>query len=242
MEYHPRIDVTRFPLHDSKIILGSFPTWPLTNSDEDDKYEKELVKSKNGDFDFFYGSSSNQFWTWYQRYTDDSIVVNQFASIIPSLRRKNVGITDVIIRCKRKNRSPLDKCLSNRVYNHSFFRRPSKGETIRILCTSKGVMNEMLLNRLFFNKNPDLRLNNLESDKIQKEILRKLVGDYRLVNRPFYQIVETHSGGKIECFALPSPGSPYRRLVDFGKCDKLNDDYLNRYLQQAFDWFNFGIV
>lgn len=238
MEFHPRINVSNFPLQESKIVLGSFPTWSLARSDKGDENERLHAREINGDFDFFYGSSKNRFWAWYKKYLDNSIIINDRTSIISSLTKNCIGITDAIVSCSRKNKSSLDKHLSNRKYNHIFFRRPLKGESIKILCTSKGVMNEMLLTKLFFSQNADLKLNSKDSVQIQREFLVEVGGDNKIVNNPFYRVIDVDAGGRIECLCLPSPGSPYRRLIDFGKRnDAVDLDYLENYLLRAFNWF-----
>ena len=49
MEFHPRIRITDLSLKTSKIILGSFPTWPLTETDnESTNEEKRLVRLNEG--------------------------------------------------------------------------------------------------------------------------------------------------------------------------------------------------
>jgi len=238
MEFHPRVDLFGLPLVESKIILGSFPTWALTISDEGDTDEKEMTKSLNNDFDFFYGSSANRFWNWYKDHIDSSIITNESVSIIASLKKHRIGITDMIVSCRRKNRSALDKHLTGRTYNFSFLREPSKGEKIRILCTSKGVMNEMLLSKSFYKKNINLKLDPKSSMEVQCEIITKIDGDIKLVNKPFYQVLHLPHGGQIECLAVPSPGSPFRKLNEFGKAKGDNIEYLNKFLHEAFSWFN----
>jgi predicted ATP-binding protein involved in virulence len=149
MEHHPRLNQSDLIIRKPKIILGSFPPWSLTEPDFE-KFEtltqKEFERINNRDFPFFYGSYVNRFWNWYQKFIDEAISKEDIDSIQKSLKEKSIGITDVIISCTRKDRSALDKHLTNRTYNHQFFKYPKKGETIKILCTSKGVMNEMLLN------------------------------------------------------------------------------------------------
>ena len=121
MEQHPRLDLSKLPLSESKIILGSFPTWTLTEPDPeriDGTYEKELERKRNGDMPFFYGSSSNRFWSWYKIHVDENILLESIISIQNSLKKNRIGITDMIISCERKNKSALDKHLINRTYNY----------------------------------------------------------------------------------------------------------------------------
>src|SRR4051812_8244570 len=105
MEFHPRINVKNPILTNKKIILGSFPTWTLTDSDDELVSTQKLSeRAKNGDIPFFYGSATNKFWGWYQLYVDSKISVKNITEIEASLMRNSMGITDVIISCLRKDR------------------------------------------------------------------------------------------------------------------------------------------
>jgi hypothetical protein len=240
MEIHPRIRKVDKALTEKKIILGSFPTWTLTAPDEEKGEtleEKEFQRNKNNDLPFFYGSSINKFWIWYENFIDSTITKENIKGIKKSLRRNGMGITDVIFECSRKNRSSLDSALSNRIYNHNFFKYPKFDENLKILCTSKGVMNDMLLNKAFFSQHIDWKINFIKSDHYQSEIVSKIKGDVKRVKKPCYRLLENENGGTIECFSIPSPGSPYRRLNDFGRIRQHPDEYLNRYLEEVFLWF-----
>ncbi|OFY86322.1 MAG: hypothetical protein A3F72_10975 [Bacteroidetes bacterium RIFCSPLOWO2_12_FULL_35_15] len=236
-EFHPRIDFDSPTLNHSKIILGSFPTWSLTFSN-DGKLNalKTIERVKNGDIQFYYGSSNNRFWYWYQTFFDSEIFLENVASIKNSLEKNSIGITDMIFSCNRKDKSALDKHLTERTYNHLFFKYPQKGQTIKILCSSKGVMNEMFLNSAFFNKHPTLSMNESKSFELQNTLLQSINGNPDLVKKPFLRVIECSNGGSIECFATPSPGSPYRKLADFGLKSQNLDDYLNSYLKMVFTW------
>lgn len=237
-EYHPRIHESQKPLTTGRIILGSFPIWSLTESDLDDELTLSKMKRRvqNGDFQFFYGSINNKFWQWYQNYIDDQIKCNSIESISQSIDRNNIGITDVIFSCVRKGTSALDKHLSSRKYNHKFFVYPKKGETLKVLCTSKGVMNDMLLNGVFFKIHNNIIPNEQQSNNLQEKILKSLNRDNNL-SKPIVRVLEVRGGGTIECFSTPSPGSPYRRLIDFGYTNGDTDAYLNKYLKIVFQWF-----
>ncbi len=186
---------------------------------------------------FFFGSNINRFWKWYQEFVDDQITETNITCITKSLENNSIGITDVIFSCSRKDKSASDKHLTNKIYNHQFFVYPSKGESLKILCTSKGVMNEMLLNNHFFKLHPLLKINVVHSKDFQNRIIKKLKGDSNQIKNPFYKLIEVESGGQIECLALPSPGSPYRKLTAFGLSSEDSNSYLNNYLQIVFDWF-----
>jgi len=240
MENHPRINILTPLINHPKIILGSFPTWALTGQDSDSietREKKSKEKTKNGDMDFFYGSSINRFWDWYKIFYDGEIETNNVETIKGSLNRNSIGITDIIISCDRLNQSSLDKHLTNRIYNHNFFRYPQKGETIKILCTSKGVMNEMFIKQVLLKSPKQFKIDADTSNNFQRLVLEKIKGNYRLLKNPFYNSIELESGGSIECFSIPSPGSPYRRLIDFGLNGSPVQEYLDSYLKEVFDWF-----
>jgi len=238
MEIHPRIKLRDSSLKTSKIILGSFPTWTLTSSQFDEiRNEKEITRIKNNDIPFFFGSSINKFWNWYYEYVDCKIIINDIKSIKKSLKVNKIGITDVIFSCKRSGKSSLDQHLTSRVYNHIFFEYPKKGKTLKILCTSKGVMNQMLFNKKFFKTHQELKINFKESVNFQNKIVKKSKGQLNNIKKPLCLIINTEIGGVIECVSIPSPGSPYRRLVDFGFDSNDSDKFLDDYLKVAFDWF-----
>ncbi|MBI3235299.1 MAG: hypothetical protein HYZ42_14905 [Bacteroidetes bacterium] len=238
MEFHPRINLKNPVLLENRIILGSFPTWQFTAAKcNEEALEKEMLITKKGEISFYYGSWRNQFWSWYRQYVDQLIVPDDLPSIKKSLDANLIGITDVIYCCKRHGRSALDKHLYERSYNHNFFRVPNKGEVIKILCTSKGVMNEMLLINSFFKVFPELKTNENESKKFQENLLKTIDGDPNIIKSPFFTFLEFGNGGRIEVLSTPSPGSPYRRLIDFGLTDASANEYLQKYLTQVFKWF-----
>ncbi|WP_343604340.1 hypothetical protein [Fluviicola sp.] len=242
MELHPRLDLTDLPLKQQKIILGSFPVWSHTIS-EPSNITEEIDKKKNrlerGDIDFFFGSTKNNFWKWYRSFVDLGIQIGDIDSIKGSLVTNKIGITDLIIQCKRKDKSALDKHLTDRVYNYMFFDYPQKDETIKILCTSKGLMNEMLLTPKFFKIHPTFKIDTTLSESLQKDLLSNLNNcDHSLIKRPFFRKLFCDSGGSLECFAIPSPGSPYRKLTDFGFKGEDNNRFLNEFLSIAFNWFS----
>lgn len=152
MEIHPRISQSDSILYNNKKILGSFPTWALTPPDllkNETKEEKELHRNKNNDINFFYGSSANRFWLWYKEFVDCNIAKTDIKNIKKSLKTNKIGITDVIFQCNRKNKSSYDSDLSERLYNHTFFKYPSKGKVIKVLCTSKGVIIQFFKSEYF---------------------------------------------------------------------------------------------
>ncbi|TWJ03301.1 hypothetical protein JN11_00839 [Mucilaginibacter frigoritolerans] len=238
-EYHPWINVDTPIIMQPKIILGSFPIWSLTKHEFDINDQSHFVSSrikKTGEFPFFYGSTVNRFWSWYKTYLDRDIELLNKDSILSSLKANQIGITDAILSCTRKEKSALDKDLSKRLYNHRFFTYPQPGEVKKILCTSKGVMNEMLLHNDFFQQHRQLQLDAAAAYQFQDQFVKNIMGDPQLITKPIFTQIAVENGGIIQCLALPSPGSPYRRLIDFG-LDKVEaHKYLDNYLKNAFGW------
>jgi hypothetical protein len=239
MEYHPRVSLSDQPLLQTKIILGSFPTWSLARSkDVMDNQRRTDQKEMCGELDFFYGSSSNHFWSWYRKFFDQSIKVDDIKSIKSSLEEHEVGITDMILSCQRKGTSALDKHLTQRIYNYSFLGTEKNKGVVKILCTSKAVMNQMLLTRQFLAKHPSATIDHDESNHMEKQIINTIGGQHRL-NQPIFRVLKfVDQVDRVECLALPSPGSPFRKLAEFGLPEKHNgSDYLEKYLAVGFDWF-----
>jgi hypothetical protein len=240
VEYHPRLNLDDLLIKESKIILGSFPTWSLSdtvNISGDILLEKLELRKKSGEIPFFFGSAKNQFWHWYKIFNDPHLDISVVDNIVSSLNYNQIGITDVILSCKRRDKSALDKHLTKREYNQKFFNYPKKGKTVKVLCTSKGILNEMLLNKKFFIYHDTLSVNLTLSNLNQRSFITNIKGDIALIKKPFYSFIEVENGGIIECLAIPSPGSPYRKLIDFGLNTLDVDGYLNSFVKQAFDWF-----
>lgn len=240
MEFHPRLQIGNLKVNQLKVILGSFPVWSLTHDETNGNYNKTThgENTKIGEFPYFYGSSINRFWHWYQKHIDCSIMLLDLVSIKDSLEKNKIGITDVILSCTRNGKSSLDKDLSQRTYNHDFLLYPRPGEILKILCTSKGVLNEMLLCKKFFQLHQQITYDPIGSMSFQTSFIQEIDGNYNILKKPVFVQLNVEQGGIIQCLATPSPGSPFRRLTDFGiKTQDLNN-YLESYLINAFKWFN----
>lgn len=239
MEYHPRLNFENLKINKNRIVLGSFPTWSLsdiTNVSADIISEKIANRNRRGEFPYYYGSSTNLFWKWYKSFVDLEIESDNIQSIVASLERNKIGITDVIKSCERKGKSALDHHLTNRSYNLNFFEYPSSGNCLKILCTSKGVLNQMFLTKSFFNIHENLNRDKIRSDHFQLKFLEAIDGDSQLVKTPIFHSLDVTGGGTIECLAIPSPGSPFRGLINFGLHSLDLQAYLNAYIKSAFNW------
>jgi hypothetical protein len=239
-EFHPLLRSGNLQLNESKVILGSFPAWSVSIGKSKISQNDEntcLSTSKPKDSLFFFGSSNNLFWNWYKFYVDSNIDLLSVPSILKSLEDKQIGITDMILSCKRKGKSSLDKHLTERIYNHEFIVAPPQGKILKILCTSKGVMNEMLLSKNFFLKLRGVSVNEQKSDNFHANFLLEINGKLDLLKKPIYTSLEVEGFGGIECLALPSPGSPYRKLENFGFASLDRQTFLENYLAASFRWF-----
>lgn len=240
IEKHPRLNLDNLKLVARKIILGSFPAISEPKNNKPSVVINNFDKLNNrrtAHLPYFFGSLTNRFWHWYNIYVDLSININDSTSLSQSIQENNIGITDIILSCERKGRSSLDKNLSNRLYNHDFFHYPNEGETLKILCTSKGLLNEMLINKMFFKTHPCIKLSTDLSQSFQRFFLNQVDGIEKLVIKPICIVLEVEDGGLIECLAIPSPGSPYRKLDNFGYSGKDFDKFLQVYLERSFSWF-----
>ncbi len=239
METDP-LSIDRLVL-DKKIILGSFPTWSITTPDPEkaeSEKDKRYVRKTNGDLKFYYGSSKNVFWSWYSVFVDNSVQPADLNAIKHSLERNGIGITNIIVRASRKDRSSFDYDLTNREYNYGFFKYPKPDETLKILCTSKTVMNEMLLKSAFWKLYPELEVDPSLSAALQAEIYNGLHHKHEAITQSVCVVLKGQSGERIECASIPSPGSPYRGLSFFGKTKTMgSNEFLRQFLGNVFSWF-----
>ncbi len=227
-------------LSQKRIILGSFPTWTLTTADKSkgESGEGKLIeRRKNGDLQFYYGSSKNVFWNWYSAFVDNSVQPSDLIAIKRSLEKNEIGITNIITSAKRKGKSSFDYDLSDRTYNFNFFKYPGINENLRILCTSKAVLNEMLLTNGFFEEHPSINKEAEGTAMLKNIILSGIDYTNEKINQPICQQLKLNSGGTIECVSIPSPGSPFRGLQYFGKPKEIDSKlFLRDYLRNVFTW------
>jgi hypothetical protein len=226
-EFHPANEKDT-KLSEPRIILGSFPTSRFTRKSE----AEPIGKGRSA---HFYGGERNQFWGWLAAFLDEPGIKSDAGYRDEVLKRLGVGLTDMIWSCDRKGQSALDSDLTNRCYNHDFFSYPEIGSKLKILCTSKGVMNDMLLSNGFFTAHPGYHGNHVATMTFQEAFLQQIGG--KIPAAPLVRVLEADSHGVIECLALPSPGSPFRSLKNFGYTEGDAVQYLENYLLQAFRWF-----
>jgi hypothetical protein len=240
MEYDLLTKETPVPLTQKRIVVGSFPTWALTTPDltkNETEEQKEEARIKNGDIPFYYGTSVNQFWPWLEKYSDLSLDPNDVNSIKKALAKRELGITNVIVGAKRKGVSNFDYDLYSREYRRDFYTLPTEGETLKLLCTSKEVLHGMLFTPGYVNGHEELSFNDIESQLFEQKLISRINAS-KPPSKPISRVLSTNSGGRIECLAIPSPGSPFRTLRYYGYNNRFSTKgFLNRYLEHAFEWF-----
>ncbi len=96
----------------------------------------------------------------------------------------------------------------------------------------------MLLTKRFFKKHLLISIDEKLSKEFEHKLLRACNGTEIKIVIPISRVLVIDGGGIIECLSIPSPGSPYRKLSDFGNRYKSAEPFLNDYLEFAFKWFN----
>ena len=231
----------------NKLILGSFPVYECTDQDNELKHQNRL---NEGTVRFFYGSNRNKLWTKYSQYIDNTIVQPWNPELIlSSLRENKIAVSDTIQSCERyifkidKNTrekisfpfSSEDSALKNKTWNREIIQNLINGGVTKILCTSKGVLNDLEKQIICCRNNHLGRKDNNLSSLFQAQFIQRVGGS---INQITNEIAKTFIIGSSKVFALsiPSPGSPQRQTHEFG-CD--NQDrltYANNYFENAFNW------
>lgn len=217
----------------NKMIIGTFPIYSLTNPRTP---RKNQFQEERNDISFFYGSRSNYFWSWYELYIDHRVNIYQPASILASLQEKQIAISDVISQCTRKDDSFKDSDLKEKQWNIGLA-AIIEDRIEKIVCTSKADTGAMgwLRDRILLPAG--FTLEREQSFQLHQCILR-LIPQSNLDVKLVAQVLR--KGDKlVEILSLPSPGSPSRRLVDFGcrKGIQTTKEYLDLYLTNSFNWF-----
>lgn len=241
IEYHPYLE-EGFIKGANKLILGSFPVYECTNPEND---LKESNRKNEGTIRFFYGSNRNSLWNYYQKFVDKNLSPSlNKTEILKSLNSKQIAISDIIKSCERWKEkegnidqySSEDQALKNRVYNTNQVQDYLKSDISKILCTSKGVMKLLEQKIIAPIKDPiGSRLVSL-SNNFQDIFLKQIGGSGENVSNPVVNVYDIQ-GRKITILALPSPGSPQRKIAHFGYLNGKKMDYVELYFEKAFEWF-----
>lgn len=231
-EFHPYLKIGE-SIMGSRMIVGTFPIYSLT--DLRSLYKNQLQQQR-GDISFFYGSQANCFWSWYQQYFDTEADIQNPTSIIKSLQEKRIAISDVIKECSRSGESFEDSKLRNIKWNLNLA-SVIEERIDKIICTSKSVSGAMgwLVGKILLPAG--FHINQQDSIQLHQSILNEIQQSDMLL-LPVSQVLEKGTK-KISIVALPSPGSPQRRLIDFGYVKNIHttSNYLQEYLSVTFKWF-----
>lgn len=232
LESHPFLQIGE-SIDSSKMIIGTFPIFSLTVP----RIPRKLfLQAERGDISFFYGSRSNYFWSWYQKYIDENVDILDAQSLTSSLRNNGIAISDLILECNRIDESFFDNKLKNIKWNLKLA-EIIQNKVKKIVCTSKsdsgalGWLRDKILIPSGFT------LNQIESATLHKQILEEI--SQSNLNIKLIAQVLVKDSKKISIVALPSPGSPFRSLRHFGRVKNLHESetYLDAYLSSTFKWF-----
>jgi hypothetical protein len=105
----------------------------------------------------------------------------------------------------------------------------------KILCTSKGVLNDLEAKIICPAYNVFGVVDSEQSNALQKKIINLLDGQLTVISKP---IARTFLIGNrtVNAIAIPSPGSAQRQLRQFGFVGNNWLDYANNYYSTAFNW------
>lgn len=231
-ETHPFLQ-TGENISANKMVVGTFPIYSLTNPRNP---RKNQLQQQRNDISFFYGSRSNHFWSWYRQYIDNDVDIQNPASIIASLQQQQIAISDVIRQCIRKDESFNDNDLKEKQWNTDLATIIEE-RIHKIICTSKSSAGAMgwLRDKILIPSG--FIVNQAQTNALHRQILNAITQSN--LNVISIAQVLTKANRKVSIVALPSPGSPSRRLQDFGYRKNIHTTatYLDQYLTQIFNWF-----
>jgi G:T/U-mismatch repair DNA glycosylase len=229
-ETHPFLHLGEIP-NASRLILGSFPVYSITLPDN---VEKQKIRKSDGTVQFFYGSCRSSFWGLYHLYIDSGLHI----PITPkdallSLVKNQIAMSDMTIECEREGKSALDKDLKKRTYNIEMINQFLDSGVMKILCTSKGVME--MFHEKVANKSKEFIYQESESSKWQAEIIIKLNGNAKQIKKLICRQY-IYKGKTVRLISIPSPGSPQRQLKQFGFLGDHWREYADKYFEFTFKW------
>lgn len=234
IEYHPYLNEGQIN-GATKLILGSFPVYECTNPDNE---IKKRNRDKEGTFRFFYGSVDSRFWSLYVCYIDKSINMPfNKAKILQSLNKKHIAIADTILSCERHCHSSEDNKLIRKKWNKEGVQTLIQNGITKILCTSKGVLSDLETQIICNGDKPLCSLDEKLSTNFQSDFIKELNGSNSQITNPIAKVFLINNN-QITALAIPSPGSPYRQIKQFGFVGKDKKAYTIDYFLKAFSWLN----
>lgn len=220
----------------SKLILGSFPVYECTDQDGE---SKQKTRQKEGTIRFFYGSSRSKLWELYGKTIDSDIPSDPNPNqILQSLAKSRIAVSDTIYSCERHLVSSEDSKLIRRIYNRDGVQKLIQDGVRRIVCTSKGVLNDLEKQIVLFGANPFGQVNVWAGDAFQSVFLANIGGKIDpQKDNPICKVFLIDNFW-VTALAIPSPGSPQRQLAKFGFDGKDWRLYADNYFMNAFNWLN----
>ncbi|MGC6433544.1 MAG: hypothetical protein ACON4M_05060 [Crocinitomicaceae bacterium] len=234
IETHPYLEQGQIN-GSTKLFLGSFPVYECTNPDNQIKQQN---RQNEGTVRFFYGSVDSGLWGLYRDNIDTQIVLPINPDIIiQSLAQNKIAVSDTIYSCQRHEFSSSDNELIRKNYNRKGIQKLIKNGVRKIICTSKGVMKDLEKQIISSRKDPIGKLDKLASYAFQDSFISEIGGNIDQIKTPISKVflVEDY---QITALAIPSPGSPQRKLADFGFNDIDWRNYADNYFTNAFNWLN----
>ncbi|MGM0944510.1 MAG: hypothetical protein ACQEW9_04945 [Bacteroidota bacterium] len=230
-EVHPFIHLGE-AIPGNKMVVGTFPVYTLTSPET---AHKLAVRHAN-DVHIFYGSHRSQFRSWYQTYVDPEVDIFDPDSLWNSWANNGIAISDVIISAFR-NGGANDNGLAVTEWNLGLA-NIIEDRIDKIICTSKsqtGAMGRLIQHILEphgFVHNP------IESAELQNHILNQIPGAHQNFKNSIAKVL-TLGSKRVEIIAIPSPGSPFRQLHNYGYGNGIQTNvvFLDQYLSTVFEWF-----
>ncbi len=219
----------------TKLILGSFPVYECTDPDT---YLKQQNRKREGTIRFFYGSIDSGLWGLYHNHIDNAIVLPPDPTVIlESITQRQIAIADTIVSCERHNYSSEDSKLIKRSYNRQGIQTLIENGVTKIICTSKGVLNDLEKQIICYSNNTLGQLDIEASANFQADFVRQLGGHNNQITNSIVKVFSVDNV-QVTALAIPSPGSPQRQLAQFG-FDGLDwRTYADNYFSNAFRWLN----
>lgn len=234
IETHPYLEQGHLP-GATKLILGSFPVYECTDQDNP---LKEQTRMEEGTIRFFYGSIDSKLWSIYHENIDNNIALPPNPNaILLSLEQNNIAISDTIASCQRHEFSSLDNKLINKIYNRQGIQTLIQNGVRKIICTSKGVLKDLESQIIHHGDLPFGQIDNLAGLAFQENFIANLGGNNNQITNPIVKVFMIDNY-QVTALAIPSPGSPQRKLAKFGFNGQDWENYANNYFSDAFNWLN----
>jgi hypothetical protein len=199
--------------------------------------KKANKRTEKGIAQFFYGSHRSKFWKLYQAHVDDTLIlpINQECAIA-SLSERGIAMSDTIVSAERKEHSASDNDLHNQVWNTEGLRRLLNLGVIKVLCTSKGVLQSLGRRVICTEGNPIGEHQLAEALALQYQFISSIDGDAATIIEPIEAVCKLYNGATVAAICIPSPGSAQRSVQYFGYVNGSKKVFADRYFARAFKW------